>query len=246
MNKLIIISIVILIAAVSVYFLAFSVEPQIIEVHITPEDPQVGDTVTVNAKVQKSPLDVVRINLRYYHAKEGASGSGGGSKMMALNPSTGEYYYVFTNIKDGSDFFYKIGIGSFVSGILLESEEYSFNVNSQEVTGESNLSITNVYHLPENPKSGDFIEYRATIMSDLEIIFSGYTYEKIWGSSRGSGSGGMRLNNEGEYSSDPFGTKYRGMPLKPFESGSQITYWIVAKDTTGILVTSEKKTFTVS
>lgn len=238
-----IILIIIAVIIGTVYLLVFSTEPKIFEVYITPENPQVGDTITMHAKLQKSFLDIVRMNYNTYHAEKGSRGSGGGSSIMNFDFQSGEYVSVLTySPLNGTDVYFKVAIDTlFGLGKRIESDEYSFRLPSKEYTGESSLAITDFYHIPENPTSNDVVEFQAAIQNNTEILLVDYTYETIRGISRGSGSGSMQITENDEYSSNPYGIR----DVPKFLSDTQVTYWIVVKDTTGNLVKSQKKTFNI-
>ncbi len=241
MKFIILITIVVMLG--TLFLLVFSTEPKIFEVYITPENPQVGDMVTVHTKLQISYLDIVKLYYNSYYTGEGI-GSGGGSQSMEFDSESGEYTYSFLNhvLRDGTDVDFKVVIdGLFGFGKKIESDEYSFRISSKEDIGASLLSVTNFYHMPENPTVNDMVKFQATIQNNTELLLVTYAYETIKGSTRSSGSGSMQITENGEYSSNPYGRIDR----PKFLSGTQITYKIVVKDITGNLVKSEEKTFNV-
>lgn len=224
---------------------AFSASPKILDVYITPPDPQAGDDILVHAKVQAGLLDAVMLEYRSYYSGTG-SGTGGGTQLMRNDPGTGEYVFRFSEngytFKDGTYFEFKVVINTmFGLGKRIESKESFFTISSgaKSPGRETSLSVTNFYHLPETPTPNDEVQYRATIENTTDILFVEYSYDSINAGNHGSGSGSMQITKNKEYISSPAFRKIT------FLRGTQVTYWIIAKDSAGKLAKSQKKTFVV-
>src|SRR5436309_11933324 len=107
-------------------------------VTISPPLPNVGDTVTVNAIVQKNVEDIVKID---YLSFQRTSSSGINQPQPMKNESNNNFSYDFP-INTNKFVWFKILISNQNASSILESDEYSFFANA--TTGQSNTQIINL------------------------------------------------------------------------------------------------------
>jgi hypothetical protein len=209
---------------------------KIISVAHEPENPLLGEKITVTAFVENA--SECNIQYRSYFAE----GRGGGWSMGKV--SEGKYRYeTYGGFENGTEVSYRVCAVGY-DGIIAVSDEYIIQVGKVERSRITTLTISNVHHSPQNPTRNDRL---VTVWADAasNVTVSKIEFIGMWFYSTSGGTYGDKMMEKSENTYEylllinpPYGD---GIP-----KGAKIFYKVIAQDESGNTVVSPVYSFEVS
>ncbi len=208
---------------------------KIISVTHEPENPLPGEKITVIAVVENT--SECNIQWRSYFAE----GKGGGWGMDRVG--YGKYRYeTYGGFENGTEVAYKICTVGY-DDIIVVSNEYTIQVGKVERSRITTLTISNVYHSPENPHNDRNVTVWADVTSNVTI--SKVEFIGMWFySTSGAVMGQRMMKKSGNTYEHVIFINLPGLVKIP--KGTIVFYKISAQDESGNTAVSPIYSFEVS